>query len=428
MPIEKRNIHGRYRKDHPDRDLRLVLYQVPKELQLAVTFQQEQVGEHYIVRERMDGAPFSGQYLRTLSGEVAVTPEEIRSETLSYHDQILRYHERHKDRHVMSFCGAGNITMNPRFVAYADGRLAYTDIDREMEYLGKPVPGIVVTRGGRAEFHGEVAFSLSTRSRPRVRVSGKDRTRGTACAIQGPCLVRNGRPITDRTLSSMAQNGWFYDLRHVIQFPLVFWPAGHPNRLEIDVGLETLWDTAGKVRSLNKARVKQALAGEVMEIDLSPYVSQRFSYSRKYGGAVGIDAVKDTLNSQSYSASQAQSARGWYRIDRKQRKLFIRYHQGIYNHSILGMTKEDAEIRWLGLAGLGGRVGVTLVDAAKLAAANGLHNAILIDNGGDVMFNHRGEWVLRSGYERTRIRGLLLLTARVGRSKIEQDRLPLDPV
>ena len=428
MVIEQRGIHGRFRKDHPHRALRIVLYRVPQEQRLAVTFQQEQIGGHYIVREQMKDGPFSGQYLNTLSGEVAMTPEEIRAETLSTGDQVLRYHERHKDQMIVAFAGAGNTTMNPRFVVYADGRLAYTDIDVEKKYLGKPVPGIVVGKNGKAKFHGKVALGLNTRNNPVVQVDGKVRTRSTACAVQGPCLVRNGKPIDAKRLSNMAQGEWFYDLRHIIQFPFIRCSGGQGTPFEIDVGLETLWLGKGKIRQLDKARVANALAGEVLDIDLTLYTDQSFKYCRTHGGAVGIDAIESALKDQSYSTDRKESERGWYRIDRRRKKLYIRYHHGTFNHSILGMTKGNEEIRWLGLAGLGGRVGVTMVDAAKLAVANGLHNAILIDNGGDVMFNHRGEWVVRSGYDRTRIRGLLLFVANAGGPQIRQDWLPLNPI
>lgn len=426
MPIEMRDIRGRFRRDCPNRDLRCVLYKVPSALQLGVAFQQEQAGGHYIVREKMDDAPFSGQYLRTLLGETARSAEEIRAETLSYQEQILRYHERHRDRMVVAFAGAGNITMNPRFMAYADGRLASTEIDQK-RYFGKPAPAFVVSNTGKTRFRYAVSFSL-VRNKPVLQVGGKVCTRGTACAIQGPCLVRNGDPINAADLSTMAQDEWFYDLRHIIQFPYVSWPAGHPNPLRIDVGLEALWEDVSGVRELNKDRVAGALAGDVIKIDLRPYVDTIYPYSQKYGGVVGIDAVRNALDTQSYSTNGGKQHRGWYRIDRSAKKLHIRFHEGTYNHSILGLTKGDAEIRWLGLAGLGGRVGLTMVDAANLAAENGLHNALLIDNGGDVMFNYRGEWVIRSGYDRTRIRGLLLFTAKTGDSPPRQDWLPLDPI
>jgi len=410
-------LRGRFREDFPQRELRYVLYKVPSSQQLAVTFQQEQGGGHYIVREQMADAPFSGQYLTTLSGETVVSPE-----------QILRYHETHKDRMVAAFAGAGNITMNPRFMAYANGRLAYTDIDRA-KHFGTEAPAFVVSDSGRTRFSDAVALGLGEDGHtPFVKINGRTRTPTTDCVIQGPCLVKNGVPTSQAKLVKMAQDGWFYDLRHIIQFPFIFWTAGRPNPLEIDLGLERMWTNTDKGRVLNKTSIKTALQGGRIDIDLSLYTDPKYSYCKTYGSVVGVDALREALESQSYSAKRDEDTRGWYKIDRRKKTLSICYHEGTYNHSILGLTEDGSEIRWLGLAGLGGRIGVTMVDAARLAAENGLHNALLVDNGGDVMFNYRGEWVIRSGYDRTRIRGLLLFTTKTGASRPLQNWLPLDPI
>jgi len=426
MTIKKLNLQGRFRQGFVNRDLRYVLYKVPSSQQLAVTFQQEQVGRHYIVREKMEDAPFCGQYLNTLSGNTAFSSAEIRAETLSYREQILRYHETHKDRMVAAFAGAGNITMNPRFMAYSNGRLAYTDIDAK-EHFGNNAPALVVSTAGQTRFCDAVSLGLNQRNKePFIKIDGRNRTGSTSYVIQGPCLVKNGVPISHRKLLGLAQEGWFYDLRHIIQFPHIFWTVGNLPPLEIDVGLEQMWSNSHQGRVLNKKLIARALRGDEIEIDLSSYEEGNHNYCKTYGGVVGISAVCAALKSQSYSTMRDGNTRGWYKIE--DQTLHIRYHQGIYNHSILGLTKDGDEIRWLGLAGLGGRVGITMVDAARLASAHGLHNALLMDNGGDVMFSYRGEWVIRSGYGRTRIRGLLLFTTEAGESRPLQNRLPLDPI
>jgi hypothetical protein len=310
-------------------------------------------------------------------------------------------------------------------MAFDGEAMAYTDPDVS-ETFGQPCPALLVTREGGAAFHPDVSFRC-VGGKPAVAVSGLDRTDEIASAIQGPQLVENGKAISETQLIKLAVDGWFYDLRHILQFPFLAWPPGRPRdeRVEIDCGLETFW--AGG--QLTKERVREALSGAEIEIDLEPYLSMAHDYVRAIGGGrpVGIDPVEETLRAQGYSDRLPRGERGWFAIDRTANRLHMCLRKGVYNHSILGLT-EDGELRWLGTAGLGGRVGVTMEQAAGLAAGNGLHNALLIDNGGDVMLNLRDEWVVRSGYGRSRIRGLLLFTVPIPRVAFDEAWLSLEPL
>jgi len=426
MSIQLTNQHGVYRPDHPDRCLRVVLYRVPREAELAVTFQREACGGHHIVRgQSMPGTPFAGQYMTTLTGRTAYSADEMRAETLSYAEQVRRYEERRPDRVVLGFAGAGNITMNPRFMAFDGEAMAYTDPDVGGTF-GKPCPALLVWRNGGAELRSDVSFNRVD-GKSAVAVSGVDRTTEIASAIQGPQLVENGRPISETQLIKLAADGWFYDLRHILQFPFLTWPPRRPRdeRLEIDCGLETFW--AGG--QLNQTQVRDALSGEEIEIHLDPYLDTVHDYVREVGGGkpVGIDPIEETLRAQGYSDRLPRGERGWFAIDREENTLHMCLRRGIYNHSILGLT-EDRELRWLGIAGLGGRVGVTMEQAARLAADNGMDNALLVDNGGDVMLNLRNDWALRSGYGRSRIRGLLLFTIPITPVAFDEAWLPLEPL
>jgi len=426
MRVNVGGARGIHRPDCPDRDLRVVLYRVPPEAELAVTFQREASGGHHIVRgHTMPGTPFAGQYMITLTGKTAYSADEMRAESLSYAEQVRRYEERRPDRAVLGFAGAGNITMNPRFMAFDGEAMAYTDPDASGTF-GKPCPALLVWRNGGVEFRPDVSFKQGE-EKPIVEVGGTDRTIEIATAIQGPRLVADGMPIDEAGLIDLTVNGWFYDLRHVLQFPFLAWPPERPRneRVEIDCGLETFWDDG----QLNETQVRDALSGEEIEINLDTYLDTAHGYVRDVGGGqpVGIDPVEETLRAQGYSDRLPRGEQGWFAIDRAENTLRIRLRKGIYNHSILGLT-EDGELRWLGIAGLGGRVGVTMEQAARLAAANGLHHALLVDNGGDVMLNLRGEWVIRSGYGRSRIRGLLLFTVPITPVAFDEEWLPLEPL
>jgi hypothetical protein len=423
------------------------MVRIPRDGKVAVSVQEEASRDHYIVRNgTMPGTPFLGEYMRRVDGHTTFDGVAMRADTLSAHELLLRYRETHDDMEVMGFAGFGNVTMNPRFMAYIDGRLVYTrpDLDDPDSSFERPNPSVIVRRNGAAVFGG-VQFRLGRQidkqklgiadrkwltgegalpgaeGEFQVVVDGEVMTRDdVVCVIQGPPLVAGGRPVEASDVGVMAQQGWFYDLRHIIRFPYVKLP-GPPGvaALGVDVGLERLWSGQG----LNRQEVARALRGGIVSVPLEPYNDPNWPYVQTYGRPVGSPLVVETLGRQSYvdQGTQAPSGRDQFRLSGN--ALQIRYGEGIYNHSVLGLSR-DGELLWLGLAGLGGRAGLTMAETATLAALNGMENALLIDNGGDVMLNLRGEWVVRSGYNRTRIRGLLIFAAPAPKLDVEERYLP----
>jgi hypothetical protein len=88
---------------------------------------------------------------------------------------------------------------------------------------------------------------------------------------------------------------------------------------------------------------------------------------------------------------------------------------------------EDSALVWLGLSSQGGRTGLTLLDTAQLAA-DYMTDAILVDNGGDVMCRLDDSWLVPSAYERERIRGLLLLKGDRGAARYESHPVGVCPI
>ena len=315
----------------------------------------------------------------------------------------------------LGFAGCGNVTMNPRFMAYVEGRLIYTEIDLTdpLSSFSKANPSIVVWEDGRPEY-AEVQFILSPKAKAApvseaakffsagakdftLRVNGEERTaKEIRYILQGPLLVDAGRAKKPRSIIKMAANGWFYDLRHVIMFPRLQFPDWSAN-----VGLENMWNSG----TLVSEEVRKALKGQVIEIELSPYQEAL----TRPGGGPWKQVLIDALHKALYAKSKSQLPNvGEYRFTRT--KLRIAYRSGVYNHSLLGLTA-GKELIWLGLAGLGNRLGVTMADTARLARLNGFQYAILVDNGGDVMLSVRDQFVLSSTYGRGHIRGLLLFVS-----------------
>ncbi len=127
---------------------------------------------------------------------------------------------------------------------------------------------------------------------------------------------------------------------------------------------------------------------------------------------------------QGHVETERPQARGEWRLAHD--RIEIVFYLGIYTHSVLGMG-ENTGLVWLGLASQGGRKGMTLLDTARLAAEY-MTDAILVDNGGDVMCRLDDAWLMPSVYGRERIRGVLLLTGDRPAVRHESHRVGVCPI
>lgn len=438
-------LKARVRCDCASRSARTIVLRDLSQATLDVSVQEEASRDHYIVRSgTIPGTPFLGEYMRRIDGHTTYDGVEMRADTLSVHEHILRYRERRRDRQVLGFAGLGNTTMNPRFMVYVGGRLCYTREDLSIvdSAFYDPQPSVLVWQNG-ATSSANVQFKLAPGLEPShiiqqdrkwlaetdvipgcpgefvAWVDGEQTSREKIhCVIQGPSLVHQGSARTQEEIVEMARKGWFYDLRHVIRFPyLRLRPPGDGPKavppLGLDVGLETMWDES----KMQPHQVRRALQGDPIEIPLQPYLDQKPRYVKTYGSPVGADLIRKTLREQSYVESRELTQRNQFCIDGQ--NLIIRFGEGVYNHSLLGLTQDNA-LMWIGITGLGGRVGLTMAETAELALQRGMHHALLIDNGGDVMLNLGGEWIVRSGHDRSRIRGLLVFAGETSPLKVEE--------
>jgi len=353
--------------------------------------------DHSIVRASpIPGTAFCGEYLIDISGAMR-TGNRIREETwtIARHLAQARGARPGIEEQSLGFVGAGNLTMNPQYVAFSDGELYCVRgqrFDREFSCLMLGGTGATLRRL-RLDPHAVPAGS----------------------GIAGPALVRDGEGIHQDDLLKMAGKGEFYDLRHIIQFPMIFWPEEGSLRLQIDVGLERFWENG----ELRKDVIESALRGEPIDVDLSPYTA----IAPRFGRAVGLPALRAALATQGYRGVRRPRDAGDVCIG--EQELHICFYPGIYNHSLLGVRRDGA-IVWLGIRGLGNRAGLTMVDAAALAARH-MRDGILVDNGGDVMCRYGERWIIESSYGRDRIRALVFFTpSRPPRPEVR--RLPSVPL
>ena len=373
-------VTGYYRPDAGQGVVLRTVLTVPQGTRFTVSVQAEANRDHHIVRgQPIPGTSLHGEFVVNLGG-VPVTGQRIRDDTIDWREHLRRFSPRVGTGSLMGFVGAGNLTMNPEFIGFSRGTTYYVAGQRFDHLLPCLLSG---PEGARFD---------------RVRISPE--APPPADGISGPQLVRAGKPLTLGRLARMASEGEFYDLRHVIQFPHIAWGAqGARKRAlpSVDVGLERFWRDG----MLDPQAVAAAVRGEPVEIALEPYVE----VFPPAGEPIGVDRLRATLDTQGYIQVTRPRARGEWRL--AQDRIEVVFYLGIYNHSVLGVGA-DAALRWLGFSSQGGRTGLTLLDTAQLAA-DYMTDAILVDNGGDVMCRLDDSWLLPSPYGRERIRGLLLL-------------------
>ncbi|MFC2083146.1 phosphodiester glycosidase family protein [Candidatus Bipolaricaulota bacterium] len=370
-------IHGYFRSGIQPERLDVEILRFPPDCIFRLSVQPNANIDHSIVRGiPIPGTEFCGAYAVDMSGHQR-TGRQIYAGTWSINQHVPAIEASGvvRDLRSLGFVGAGNITMNPGFVGFANRTLFYVrgqSFGRKFKCL---------------EFDAEGAAFREMRLDPGTAPS----TMGLA----GPVLVENGRPARATEIEKMASLGQFYDLRHIIQFPSISWPRDAEDRLHIHVGLNCFWRNG----ELQPGVVVSALRGEIVAVDLSPYTRS----IPQVGQVIGIDIVREELLKQGYRENPELDTVGDFSI--QNHDLQIRYYPGIYNHSVIG-TDRDGNVVWLGIRGHGSQLGLTMHDTAILAAEH-MHDAILVDNGGDVMCRLGERWILPSAYNRKQIRALI---------------------
>lgn len=411
-----------------DYNVDAVLVRFPPAISLAVEFQEAAFLDHYIVRHLpRDGTHLFGEKIQLLDGRVAWNGADLRTDIPTEQSMLEIFRRKYPHLRVRGNAGFANVTMNPSFVAWANGRLACTrpDLDR-ISNVDSAYCGVVVDQDCITEFSNEIHFHGDTESgeNVRFRIGARDLTEATRFVVCGPQLVREGAALTDEWLKASVLSQEWYDLRHVILFPHIHWTnpeldalrsATERDVLSINPGLEAFWRSDG---TLHEEAIKAFFAGEPVIIDLAPYTEvDAYPYFRQRGAQIGIDRLLEAFEAHGYrKANSSAPNRGEYYILGKQ--LAVTFLPGIYNHSLVGIG-HDGSLLWMGIKGLGGRVGVTLTDMAQLAVNAGFFNAIVCDNGGDVHLSltedpgsDEATYIIHSANERRRFRGLLLFVER----------------
>ncbi len=403
---------------------RVVIWHVPAHLSLAVAVQDEFNLDHHIIRDvDRDGTSMLGEMIQKLDGRRAWVGRDLRDDMATESEMVRRFENANLDLRVRGVAGNANVTMNPAFLVWKSGKLTGTRFDvNRIESSDPEFAGVVIARDGTSRFSNHIRFvrkdaALATFA---VRIDGKDQSEAVHAVICGPQLVCNGEEMTAKKLRTSICNREWYDLRHTIVFPYLKWPTieveGFAPKEELGVlsinpGLEAFWNDG----TLNESAVDEFLAGRPVKLDLRPYTDKsRGSYFDAHKQAIGLDRLLDIFHQRGYTQADGDGDPGVGEYKRDGDTLFVTFYPGVYNHSLVGLDA-DGGLMWMGVSGLGGRSGMTVIDTARLAAENGFANAIVCDNGGDVHLRLREapdqfdlSTIIGSPYDRNQFRGILL--------------------
>jgi len=186
-------------------------------------------------------------------------------------------------------------------------------------------------------------------------------------ATFGQQIVRDGNPISREDLIAKVLAGEFYDLRHLFLFPRMHIAGDR----WIDPGLDSL-------------DVAAALRGEPVTTDVSDFDEALLR--------------------------QALALKGYEQYDLRSGRLTWLPQPGIYPHHLVGIRSDGTMLAVL-IDGLSNRVGVSIPEAAGLMIGLGARDALILDNGRDVMLRHCGRAVLEG---RPRMLSVLLFRSPSG--------------
>lgn len=332
--------------------------------------------EDHICEEIRDGHPVDLE-------QCIVGADEMRKQVWTIDQHISEYLKSHTNEQILGWVGNGNLLSNPHFVAYVEGQLL--SLGSEIQYFSsRSYTSLVVRKPGHKRVSIEpVTYRLSAGSSQILNALGDDITGEVEYATFGQQIVRQGQPIGRVELKRMASDQQFYDLRHLFLFGRM--PAG--DKRWLDAGLGAFWDNG----VLNIESVKAALEGNPVLVDVRQF---------------NETAVLAAMAAKGYDKVDEPNERGQFSL--RDRKLTMILLDGLYPHNMIGV-RNDGVVMSVVLRGLSNRLGVSIMGAAEVMASLGAQDAVILDNGGDVMMSFDGEQVLGSADEkRNQLRSFLL--------------------
>ncbi len=343
----------------------------PTMVDLIVKVQEELNYSPGILREGTD--------TYTLAGRDKRRGENMRDSTITYYDHISRFEENdpHK-RKALGFVGNGNLLMNQWFVAWVDGKLFHVK-DEPVFVREEPYSSLVIWKDRRVTI--ENLWFRGGRIKADDPIQGRDITEEVIYTTYGQRLVERGRFIQPAKIRDQ-----YYDIRHLLLFPF-FKEEGYFGLNEEVEGVK------------NENRREQALKKRPVELDFK-----------------GDEAkLKMALSEKQYQEALRVTKEGQYRISGGQ--IRIVFKSGIFPHNMIAVA-ENGKVLSILATGRSNTAGLMLDKAdglfedVKSRYGIEVEDAVLLDNGGDVMMYCRGEgengMVVKSFNSRDKLRSVIL--------------------
>jgi len=378
--------------------------------------------------ERSYGIPF-GRF-RSNAAQLLSDPDELHGYkwSIETHEAVFAAdaateehlkHKRHRRVPIELSTGLGNVLQNLRSLAYLD-RAAYMVIGERpdhpppyaclVEYSAEPLGQVGVELllfnelGGCQQVDKNDYFDKPVHATTEAESKFEDKIRW---AVSGYPLVINGRAVT---LEMTTRN--ISDFRHVWRLPkLQESLVQHLAKISaIENAIRQIEFYFGFDEIREKRNFVLATRGEVITLPMELAMTQEWletmcnvcviaekdlqkdPHCKHHAFRFDPEELAKDFKATDYVSRQRRedvSQEGDFYIDLERNEIVVKLLPAIYPHHIVGVTKGGRVIN-ISVCGLSGRSGITIENAKKLAVDAGVSDALIFDNGNDVVARIKG--------------------------------------
>jgi len=299
--------------------------------------------------------------------------DKLREDFPTLSDFITEY-EKSTGKRVLAAIPNGNLLANEWFVGFKEGKI-YHRLDEPIE--GRKYTFLIVDKQGKASIKEcEVG----------VLKEGRD---NILFATSGQPLVRDGQAVQ---LADIVIQ--FEDLRHLFTFPRIKWADIENLGFEISGQLSRSLYFGANYMVGKEDLLRRAANGEVIGLPIKKVFLDILEKHDKDAYQKFTDEcyeklkreLEEGLRKTGYVNAESKDRRklawGEYKIEGD--TLYIRLKEGMYPHTAIGI-KGNGQVVLYAVNGKSGRLGLTFSEMQKLMLEDGIQDAILIANGGDVV-------------------------------------------
>ena len=377
------------------------------------------------VRSRNDHLVVDAQDLHGLKWSLDIHEAVFRGDliTEAFIDQTINLHQR-ADVAIALSTGCGNVLQNLRSIAYIAGTPPFTVMGERLEENHLPYSCLVRYSGisGRGRVGVELLtfneFGNCRQMDKRKFVDGDLQDPGEESrwgferelrwAVSGYPLILDGAKTSLETLAydvSDYRHLWrLVQLETSLMEPLrSLQPeaARIPRRLEFYFGADQI--RRGGLRFVQATKGKKVVFQTIVPfsrewVDNMCNVSQidknALDELIRGGDYFELDQDKLSIDLKTHGYFEKKSSEdvtqpGDFYLSRDRQECEMILLPAVYPHHIIGIDKERKVVN-ITISGLSGRSGVTIDDAQDLCVRADLQDAIILDNGNDVVARIRG--------------------------------------